>query len=132
MNMQMILAVGFGGALGAIGRYLLISRIGHMLGPNGIAGVPIGILAANVLGSLAMGLLTEYMALAWSPPPELRALMTVGVLGAFTTFSTFALEAAVLLERGAQLHAAVYIAVSVGLSLAGLFAGLRIMRWALT
>jgi CrcB protein len=130
--MQMILAVGAGGALGAIARYLLVSRIGHMVGPNGVAGVPVGILAANVLGSLAMGLLTEYLALAWSPPAAVRAMLSVGVLGAFTTFSTFSLEAGVLLERGDYLPAAAYIAASVGLSLLGLFAGLWIMRSLLT
>jgi CrcB protein len=130
--MQMILAVGAGGALGAIARYLLVSRIGHMIGPNGVAGVPVGILAANVLGSLAMGLLTEYLALVWSPPAAVRAMLSVGVLGAFTTFSTFSLEAGVLLERGDYAPAAAYIAASVGLSLLGLFAGLWIMRSLLT
>lgn len=129
--MQTILAIGAGGALGAIARYLLVSRIGQALGPDGIAGIPVGILGANVLGSLAMGLVAEYFALAWQPPEALRVFITTGLLGAFTTFSTFALEASVFLERGAAGQAAVYIGGSVGLSLLGLFAGIGLMRWVL-
>jgi len=130
--MQMILAVAAGGAVGAVARYLFVSRIGHWLGPDGIAGVPVGILLANVVGSIVMGMLTEVLALAWSPPAEVRALLTVGLLGAFTTFSTFSLEAAVLFERGAVPQAVGYILASVVLSVCGLFAGLWGMRWALT
>jgi CrcB protein len=126
--MQTILAVGAGGAVGAIARYLLVSRIGRALGPEGIAGVPVGILTANVLGSLLMGLLAEYMALAWQPPEPVRTMLTTGLLGAFTTFSTFALEASALLERGALGAAAAYIGGSVALSLLGLFAGIWLMR----
>lgn len=129
--MQMILAVAVGGAVGAVARYVLVSRIGHWIGPEGVAGVPVGILLANVLGSVLMGVLVELMALAWSPPEAVRALLTVGVLGAFTTFSTFSLEAALLLERGAHLAVLVYVLASVALSIAGLFAGLWGMRWLL-
>jgi CrcB protein len=126
--MHMILAVGVGGALGAIARYLLVSRIGQMLGPAGVAGVPVGILAANVLGSFVMGVLVETMAQAWQPSPELRALLTVGLVGAFTTFSTFALEAVVLIERGDHIPAGIYVVGSVALSLLGLVLGLSIVR----
>ena len=129
--MQTLLAIGAGGALGAIARYLLVSRIGHWLGPEGLGGIPVGILSANVLGSLVMGLVATYFALAWQPPEALRVLVTTGLLGAFTTFSTFALEASVFLERGALGQAAIYIGGSVGLSLLGLFAGIWLMRWVL-
>lgn len=130
--MQMILAVGAGGFLGAVARYLLVSRIGHVLGPNGVAGLPVGILAVNILGSLLMGMLVSVLALAWSPPAALRALLSVGVLGAFTTFSTFSLEAVTLIERGAWSQAAVYVLGSVLLSVLGLLAGLWGMRWLLS
>jgi len=130
--MQMILAVGAGGFLGAVARHLLVSRIGHWLGPNGVAGMPVGILTANVLGSLLMGMLVGVLALAWSPPAAVRALLSVGVLGAFTTFSTFSLEAVTLIERGAWSQAAIYVLASVLLSVLGLFAGLWGMRWLLT
>ncbi|MCZ6511544.1 MAG: CrcB family protein, partial [Alphaproteobacteria bacterium] len=79
-------------------------------------------------GSFLMGVLIEAMALAWSPTAEMRALLTVGVLGAFTTFSTFSLDVAVLYERGASLLLAFYIVTSVAVSILALFAGLRLMR----
>lgn len=130
--MQMILAVAAGGAVGAVARYLLVSRVGHWIGPGGIAGVPVGILLANIIGSVAMGMLAETLALTWSPPAAVRGFLSVGLLGAFTTFSTFSLEAAVLFERGAVPHAVGYVLASVVLSICGLFAGLWGMRWALT
>ena len=126
--MQMILAVGAGGFIGAVGRYLLVARIGHWLGPNGVAGVPVGILSANVLGSLLMGVLAGTLAWAWSPAPELRAFLSVGVLGAFTTFSTFSLETVNLIQRGDWGGALVYILASVLISVLGLFAGLWSVR----
>jgi CrcB protein len=130
--MNMLLAVAAGGALGAVGRHLFAAQIGHLVGPHGIAGVPVGILATNVVGSFVMGVLAETMALVWSPSGELRAFLTVGLLGAFTTFSTFSLEAALLVERHLTLQAAAYMLASVGLSIAGLFAGMWGMRWLLT
>ena len=130
--MQTLLAVGLGGAFGAIARYLLVSRIGHAVGPGGVAGIPVGVVTVNLLGSVVMGLVTEYLALKWSPSAEMRAFLTVGALGGFTTFSTFALEAGVLLQRDAVAQAVIYIGGSVMLSILGLFAGLSIMRWLLT
>ena len=130
--MQTLLAVGAGGALGAMARYALVARVGRAVGPDGIAGVPVGILTANVLGSLLMGVLAAVLAHAWEPPEALRALLSTGLIGAFTTFSTFALEASVLLERGALGLAAAYIGGSVALSLLGLFAGLWLVRAVLT
>jgi CrcB protein len=130
--MKMLLAVAAGGAVGAVARHLFVGQVGHLVGPHGAAGVPVGILAANVAGSLVMGALVETMALAWSPGGALRAFLTVGLLGAFTTFSTFSLEAAVLLERHAIAHAAGYVLASVILSIAALFAGMWGVRWLLT
>ena len=120
----MLLAVAAGGALGAVGRYLVISAVGQAFG----TGFPLGTIVVNVVGSFVLGALTEAMALAWSPSPELRAMIVVGVLGAFTTFSTFSLDVVLLYERGALGQAALYIGVSVVLSIGAFFLGLALLR----
>ena len=122
--MKMILAIAAGGALGAVARHLAVHRVALLLG----AGFPWGTLAVNVVGSFAMGLLIEISALVWQPPGEVRAFLAVGFLGAFTTFSTFALDVAVLYERGQLAATAGYIAGSVTLSVAALFAGMTLVR----
>ena len=122
--MNMLLAVAVGGALGAVGRYLVMSQVGHWFGH----GFPYGTLVVNILGSLIMGLLVEAWALVWSPAPEIRALLAVGFLGAFTTFSTFSLDVVVLYERDAFIAVGLYILGSVILSVTGLVAGLHIGR----
>ena len=122
--MKMILAIAAGGALGAVGRYLVMIQVGHWLG----GGFPFGTLAVNVIGSFILGVLAELMALAWSPPQELRALLVVGVLGAFTTFSTFSLDVALHVERGELGLSALYVLVSVVCSVGALFAGLHAVR----
>lgn len=121
MHASLLLAVAAGGAIGAVSRYLLMSGIGHWTG----SGFPWGTLTVNVIGSLAMGVLVEVMALVWSPGPEIRALLLVGVLGAFTTFSTFSLDVYVLIERGALVAAAAYVLASVIICVAGLYIGLH-------
>jgi CrcB protein len=122
--MKLVLAIALGGAIGAVGRHYvsvaMVLLVGH--------GFPWGTIVVNIAGSFLMGVLIETMALVWSPSVELRALLTVGVLGAFTTFSTFSLDVATLYERGATLQLAVYIVASVAISILALFAGLRLMR----
>ncbi|MCH6587315.1 MAG: fluoride efflux transporter CrcB [Proteobacteria bacterium] len=126
--MRIPLAVAAGGAIGASARYLLVGGLDHWLG----AGFPMGTLAVNALGSFMLGILIEVTALVWSPAPELRALLVVGVLGSFTTVSAFSLDALVLFERGASGLAGLYLAASVTLSLAGIYAGMRLLRLALS
>ncbi|MEE8506041.1 MAG: CrcB family protein [Kiloniellales bacterium] len=92
----------------------------------------LGTLAVNAVGSLLMGIFIEVSALVWSPSPEMRAALTVGVLGGFTTFSAFSMEVIALVEQGAPLQAALYVAASVILSLAGVFGGMRLFRIVLT
>ena len=124
MQLQMIAAIAAGGALGAVGRHLVAAQVGVWAGH----GFPFGTLAVNVIGSFAMGLLVELGALAWQPSLELRAFLAVGVLGAFTTFSTFSMDAVLLYERGELALAAAYVAGSVVLSVGAFVAALALVR----
>jgi len=122
--MKMILAIAAGGAFGAVSRHFVAAQIHHLFGN----GFPWGILFVNVLGSFLMGALVETLALAWSPGQEVRALIVVGVLGAFTTFSTFSIDAVLLYERGRILAAGAYIGASVMLAVLAFFVGMRLLR----
>jgi fluoride exporter len=119
-----ILAVALGGVVGAVARYLVYVAAGHLLG----TGFPYGTLIVNAVGSFAMGVLVETMALVWSTSTEMRLFLTTGILGAFTTFSTFSLDFAVLYERRAFALCALYTIASFILSVGALFAGLHIVR----
>lgn len=122
--MQLILSIGLGGAIGAIGRYLAMGAVSQFLG----MGFPYATLFVNVAGSFVLGLLVEGMALAWQVDATLRAFLVVGVLGGFTTFSTFSLDLVYLFERGALLLAVLYAVLSVGLAVLAFGAGLYFMR----
>jgi fluoride exporter len=118
------LIVFFGGGLGAALRHGINIISARAFGTD----FPYGTLIINVLGSLAMGLIVEYFALKTGLPQRMRLFLTTGILGGFTTFSTFSLEAALLYERGAIMGSAIYVIASVVLAIAGLFAGLMIVR----
>lgn len=94
------------------------------------AGFPVGTMAINVAGSLLMGIVAGYLAFrageGWTQ--GVRLFLATGVLGGFTTFSAFSLDAVLLWERGAALQALGYVVGSVGLSLGGLVAGLALVR----
>lgn len=122
--MNMILAIGAGGAIGAILRHFVGMLAIHWGGGN----FPWNTLCVNVIGSFIMGALVAYFAHSWNPPMEVKAFLTVGVLGAFTTFSIFALDVANLWERGASMAAMGYIMASIMLSIMALFAGMTIIR----
>jgi CrcB protein len=92
------------------------------------AGFPYGTLTINVAGSSVMGVLAGYFALRGEAPQDLRLFLTTGVLGGFTTFSTFSLDTISLWERGEWLAAIFYAAFSVAFSLLGLVAGLVLVR----
>jgi CrcB protein len=89
---------------------------------------PFGTLIVNVAGSFAMGLLAGYFTYRTGVPQHLRLFLTTGILGGFTTFSAFSLDAALLIERNALWLAAAYVAGSVVVSVLALFAGLSLMR----
>lgn len=122
--MSAILAVAAGGAAGAVARYLVMSGIGHWFGPS----FPYGTLVVNVVGSFVLGALVETMALVWSVGTEMRAFLVVGVLGSFTTFSTFSLDVVTLVQRGQLGIAGFYVVASVVLALVGFMLGLALFR----
>jgi len=124
MNFGMIGAVATGGAIGSLARYYLDSLIQSLAGST----FPFGIFVVNISGGLIMGLLTELMALKWNVSMETRAFLTTGILGGYTTFSTFSLQSAMLIERHAYGQAAIYIVGSAVLSIVALFAGFWIVR----
>lgn len=123
-SLTSLLWVAAGGALGSVARYLSMVMLGAWIG----TGLPWGTLFVNILGSAIMGILAELGALAWQPSPDLRVFLTVGILGGFTTFSTFSLDVALLVERHDWLVAALYIGLSVTLSVAALFAAMAVVR----
>lgn len=122
--MKLLVAIAAGGAVGALGRHFVNVLALMWLG----TAFPWGTLTVNIVGSFTMGVFVELSALVWSPGPALRAMLTVGMFGAFTTFSTFSLETALLYERGQLGLSALYVLLSVTLSVGGLFAGLSLIR----
>jgi len=91
-------------------------------------GFPWGTVTVNIVGSFLMGVLIHMLAVSWNVSPEMRALLTVGALGAFTTFSTFSLDVVTMYERDALLLVGVYVVVSVVASIGALLVGLRLAR----
>lgn len=124
MNLKLLLFVALGGAFGASARYVTMSLVGHWFGH----GFPYGTIVVNVVGSFVLGGLVETLALVWSPSEAVRAMLVVGVLGAFTTFSTFSLDVHTLAVRGSYLALGGYVAASVLLSVAAFTAGLMLFR----
>jgi CrcB protein len=121
--MGVVLSVGVGGGIGALIRYFIAGWIQ----PAG-AQLNWGIFIVNITGGLVMGLIVEAGALKLNLSPEMRAFLTTGILGGYTTFSTFSLDSALLLQKGEYTLAAGYIIGSVVLSIVALFCGLWIVR----
>jgi len=120
--MGTLFQVALGGALGASGRYLTGVAAMRLMGP----GFPWGTLAVNVIGSFVMGVIV--VVLGHLSANRLAPFLMTGLLGGFTTFSAFSLDALTLWERGQQGLAAAYVAASVLLSLAAIVAGLIFAR----
>jgi len=124
--MTRFLLVAIGGALGSMARYGVGLAAGRMFPTSGW---PWGTLTVNVVGGLAMGLLVGWMsARAGAGQETLRVFAAVGLLGGFTTFSAFSLEAVLMIERRDYGLAAAYVALSVVLAIAAVFAGLMLAR----
>ncbi len=92
------------------------------------ASFPAGTLFVNVVGSTLMGLVIGWLASRSGDTQSFRLFLTTGIIGGFTTFSAFSLDTAVLWERGDHMIAAIYVAVSVAVSIAGLFFGMWVTR----
>ncbi len=123
MQWSLLFAIGAGGAIGSVARHLVANTL-----QPATAQFPWGIFAVNVIGGFLMGVIVELSALKLNLSPDMRAFLTVGILGGFTTFSAFALDSALLIQRGAYLMAGLYITGSTILSIAALFAGLWLIR----
>ena len=112
-----LLQVGLGGAIGSVLRYLTVAAFG----------APWAVAAVNVVGSFAMGVLFVTL----THRAQLSPLLMTGVLGGFTTFSAFSLDALKLWQTGQTLQAVTYVAVSVGLSLFAVAFGAALAKGAL-
>lgn len=121
-----VFLVFVGAGLGGVLRHGVNITVARLFG----AGFPWGTLTVNVVGSLVMGLLAGYFAfrdgINWTQ--HARLFLTTGVLGGFTTFSTFSLDVALLLERGDTGSATIYALASLIVSVLALFAGLLLVR----
>ena len=122
-----LLLIFIGGGLGSILRHAVNQTSAAIFGFN----FPFGTLFVNIIGSLAMGLVAGWFAFRGEGGQLLRLFLATGLLGGFTTFSAFSLDAALLWERGQTVMATIYIVGSVAAAIIGVFAGLFIMRTAL-
>jgi fluoride exporter len=123
-----IAMIALGGACGSVLRHFMNSGILTLFK----TAFPVGILSINILGSFAMGVLVALFANSWNVPEDVRLFLTVGVLGGFTTFSAFSLDAMMLWSRGDAAGALLYVGLSVILSIAAVFLGsFLVMRYAL-
>jgi CrcB protein len=118
------LIVFLGGGLGAAMRHGINLGSARAFG----TGFPYGTMLINITGSLIMGIAAAYFAFKGDASQHWRLFLTTGILGGYTTFSAFSLDAALLYERGAVGAAAIYVLASVALSIAGLFAGFALVR----
>ncbi len=118
------LLVFVGGGLGSVLRYIVNIVSPRLLG----AAFPYHTFIINITGSTVMGLIAGYLALKGEAAASWRLFLMTGILGGYTTFSAFSLDAAVLYERGEIGLALFYVLGSVVLSIAGLFAGLALVR----
>ena len=122
--MKLVLAIALGGAIGAVARYHSVGMITRLAGN----GFPYATLFVNAAGSFLAGVAVALLADRLAVGPELRGFLVVGVLGAFTTFSSFSLDFLALTERSELVLAGLYVVLSVTLSIGGLFCGLWLTR----
>jgi fluoride exporter len=123
----MLWYIAAGSAIGGVGRYLLGGMVQRWAGTT----FPLGTLLINITGSFLIGAIIRFAVDSAWISPEVRAFLTIGICGGYTTFSTFSYETAVLLEDGEWGRAALYIGASVLLSLLATFAGFMAARAAL-
>lgn len=122
--MNILFYIAAGGAIGSVARYMSTAVVGAILGTE----FPWGILLVNVSGSMILGLLIELMVPHWTLNMEWRAFLTIGIMGGFTTFSSFSLDTVALMQRGDFALAALYVVGSVVLSVGALFGAMMLVR----
>ncbi len=120
--MTKLVCVLIGGGVGSVARYLIAGWVQRL----GNGSFPLGTLAVNVAGCFVLGLLAAALADRALVREEIRIAVTVGLLGGFTTFSTFGLETFMLLNDGQPLRAAVNVFLSVGVALVAVWSGYRL------
>ncbi len=122
--MALTLWIALAGAIGAVLRHAMNIGIARAAGGD----FPWHTMLINISGSFVMGLLISLMALRWNVGNELRAFLTTGILGGYTTFSAFSLDFALLVERKAYVLAGAYALGSVVVSLVAVFVGMALAR----
>lgn len=121
------LSIAAGGAIGAVLRHLSNIGAAALFG----SAFPYGTLFVNIAGSFVMGILVGLFAHLWQAPQDIKLFLTTGLLGGFTTFSAFSLDAITLFERGEIFVAGLYIIASVLFAILAVFAGLGLIRWSI-
>jgi CrcB protein len=119
-----ILYVGLGGFIGSILRYLVFLSSNHLLGSN----LPYSTIIVNIVGSFFIGFLYQFFNNYFFISESAKLLLTVGILGGFTTFSTFSIDAFILYQNYGKFFAVSYIILSVVLSLFALLLGMFVLR----
>ena len=124
------LAIALGGAIGALSRYGMMNLVGQVVAQSAAPWntCPWGTLLVNLLGSLAIGMVYVLFAEKMLLTAEVRALVVVGMLGAFTTFSTFSLDTILLIEQGWIGQAVLYTLASVVFCVLAVWLGMALMR----
>lgn len=118
-----IVAVMAAGAIGGLGRFWLAVAFQQLAGKRGTASLPWGTLLANLAGCFLLGALVGLASTGWTAPPPVAEGLTAGFCGGLTTFSTFSVETATLVQEGRAGAAAGYVTVSVVIGIAALMTG---------
>lgn len=116
--MMHVIYIGLGGFIGAVSRYLVSRYLGNL-----IPSFPLGTLAVNILGSFALGFIIYSLSQGKTISPDMRDFITIGIIGGFTTMSSFAYESFRMAELGQMLFFALNIALNVVLCIAAIYAG---------
>ncbi len=122
--MELVLAIFVGGGLGAVLRHFVNTFVMHVWHRE----FPLGIMIINIVGSFTMGVLVGLFADVVNAPQTLRAFLTVGILGGFTTFSSFSLDAVQMIERGQYAQGTLYVVGSVVIAFLFLMLGMWLVR----